>query len=159
MLIAWENEAFLALEELGKDQFEIVVPSLSIKAEPPVAVVDANVDRKGTRKLAEAYLDFLYSPVGQKLAAKHFFRPTKPEFADPADLAALSQAQYGVDRRSAVWRLGQGAGAAFRRGRDLRSDLQADQRYSRQMTARRNWLPPLRQASVIPGFGLALGYS
>ena len=86
VLIAWENEAFLALEELGKDQFEIVVPSLSIKAEPPVAVVDANVDRKGTRKLAEAYLDFLYSPVGQKLAAKHFFRPTKPEFADPADL-------------------------------------------------------------------------
>ena len=86
VLIAWENEAFLALEELGKDQFEIVVPSLSIKAEPPVAVVDANVDRKGTRKLAEAYLDFLYAPVGQKLAAKHFFRPTKPEFADPADL-------------------------------------------------------------------------
>ena len=87
VLIAWENEAFLALEELGKDQFEIVVPSLSIKAEPPVAVVDANVDRKGTRKLAEAYLDFLYAPVGQKLAAKHFFRPSKPELADPADLA------------------------------------------------------------------------
>jgi sulfate/thiosulfate transport system substrate-binding protein len=87
VLIAWENEAFLALEELGKDKFEIVVPSLSIKAEPPVAVVDANVDRKGTRKLAEAYLSFLYTPVGQKLAAKHFYRPTKPESADPADLA------------------------------------------------------------------------
>jgi len=63
------------------------VPSLSIKAEPPVAVVDANVDRKGTRKVAEAYLDFLYSPEGQKLAAKHFYRPSKPELADPADLA------------------------------------------------------------------------
>ncbi len=87
VLIAWENEAFLALEELGKDKFEIVVPSLSIKAEPPVAVVDANVDRKGTRKLAEAYLSFLYTPVGQKLAARHFYRPTKPESADPADLA------------------------------------------------------------------------
>jgi len=87
VLVAWENEAFLAREELGKDQFEIVVPSLSIKAEPPVAVVDANVDRKGTRKLAEAYLDFLYAPVGQKLAARHFFRPSKPELADPADLA------------------------------------------------------------------------
>lgn len=87
VLITWENEAFLALEELGKDKFEIVVPSLSIKAEPPVAVVDANVDRKGTRKAAEAYLNFLYSPVGQKLAAKHFYRPTKPDSADPADLA------------------------------------------------------------------------
>jgi sulfate/thiosulfate-binding protein len=87
VLIAWENEAFLAREELGKDEFEIVVPSLSIKAEPPVAVVDANVDRKGTRKVAEAYLDFLYSPAGQKLAAKHFYRPSKPELADAADLA------------------------------------------------------------------------
>jgi sulfate/thiosulfate transport system substrate-binding protein len=87
VLIAWENEAFLAIEELGKDKLEIVVPSLSIKAEPPVAVVDANVDRKGTRKVAEAYLSFLYSPVGQKLAAKHFYRPTKPEAADAADLA------------------------------------------------------------------------
>jgi len=87
VLVTWENEAFLALEELGKDKFEIVVPSLSIKAEPPVAVVDVNVDRKGTRKVAEAYLNFLYSPDGQKLAAKHFYRPTKPESADPADLA------------------------------------------------------------------------
>jgi sulfate transport system substrate-binding protein len=87
VLIAWENEAFLALAELGNDKFEIVVPSLSIKAEPPVAVVDANVDRKGTRKVAEAYLSFLYSPACQKLAAKHFYRPTKPEAADPADLA------------------------------------------------------------------------
>ena len=87
VLITWENEAFLALEELGKDKFEIIVPSLSIRAEPPVAIVDTNVDRKGTRKVAEAYLAFLYSPEGQKLAAKHFYRPYKPESADPADLA------------------------------------------------------------------------
>jgi sulfate/thiosulfate transport system substrate-binding protein len=86
VLLAWENEAFLALEELGPDKFDIVVPSLSIKAQPPVAVVDANVDAKGTRKAAEAYLNFLYSDAGQKLAAKHYYRPVKSATADPADL-------------------------------------------------------------------------
>jgi sulfate transport system substrate-binding protein len=86
VLLAWENEAFLALEELGPDQFEIVVPSLSIKAEPPVALVDGNVDQKGTRKVAEAYLEFLYSDAGQKLAAKHFYRPSNPEVVDPDEL-------------------------------------------------------------------------
>ena len=91
VLITWENEAFLALEELGKDRFEIVTPSLSIRAEPPVAVVDSNVDKRGTRKLAEAYLGWLYSPEGQKIAAKHFYRPQKPEFADKADLARFGE--------------------------------------------------------------------
>jgi sulfate transport system substrate-binding protein len=86
VLLAWENEAFLALNELGPDKFEIVVPSLSIKAVPPVAVVDANVDQKGTRKVAEAYLDYLYSDVGQKIIARNYYRPVKPEAADPADL-------------------------------------------------------------------------
>jgi sulfate/thiosulfate-binding protein len=86
VLLAWENEAFLSLEELGPDAFEIVVPSISIKAEPPVALVDGNVDAKGTRKVAQAYLDYLYSDVGQQLAAKHFYRPSKPEAADPEDL-------------------------------------------------------------------------
>ena len=75
VLIAWENEAFLAVNEMGKDRFEIVVPSLSILAEPPVAVVDRVVDRKGTRRLAEEYLKYLYSPEGQEIAAKHFYRP------------------------------------------------------------------------------------
>jgi sulfate/thiosulfate transport system substrate-binding protein len=75
VLIAWENEAFLAVNELGKDRFQIVVPSLSILAESPVAVVDRVVDRKGTRKLAEAYLKYLYSPEGQEIAAKHYYRP------------------------------------------------------------------------------------
>jgi sulfate/thiosulfate transport system substrate-binding protein len=84
--IAWENEAFLAVEQLGKGQFEIVVPSVSILAEPPVSVVDRNVDRKGTRAVAEAYLQYLYSDEAQRLAGKHFYRPTTPaiakEFAD-----------------------------------------------------------------------------
>ncbi len=75
VLIAWENEAFLLTEELGKDRFDIIVPSVSILAEPPVALVDRNVDKKGTRAAAEAYLQFLYSEEGQELAAKHFFRP------------------------------------------------------------------------------------
>jgi sulfate/thiosulfate transport system substrate-binding protein len=87
VLLAWENEAFLALDELGADKFEIVVPSLSIKAEPPVAVVDEVVDAKGTRKAAEAYLNFLYTPQAQKLIAHNYYRPSDPKSADPNDLA------------------------------------------------------------------------
>jgi sulfate transport system substrate-binding protein len=75
VLLAWENEAFLALKEEGGDQLEIIAPSLSILAEPPVAVVDKNVERKGTREVAEAYLNYLYSDEGQRIAAKHFYRP------------------------------------------------------------------------------------
>ncbi|ACJ01207.1 sulfate ABC transporter substrate-binding protein [Rhodospirillum centenum] len=81
VLLAWENEAFLAIEELGPDTVEIVVPSLSILAEPPVAVVDRNVDRKGTRAVAEAYLAFLYTPEGQELVARHYYRPRLPQLA------------------------------------------------------------------------------
>jgi len=87
VLLAWENEAFLALDELGADKFEIVAPSLSIKAEPPVAVVDKVVDAKGTRKVAEAYLKFLYTPEAQKLIAHNYYRPSDPKSADPKDLA------------------------------------------------------------------------
>jgi sulfate/thiosulfate-binding protein len=79
VLIAWENEALLATEKLGQDQFEIVVPSVSILAEPPVTIVDKVVDRRGTRKVAEAYLQFLYSAEGQEIAAKHHYRPRTPE--------------------------------------------------------------------------------
>ncbi|CAB3810348.1 Sulfate-binding protein [Paraburkholderia ultramafica] len=75
VLIAWENEAFLSVKEFGPDRFEIVVPSASILAEPPVAVVDKVVDKHGTRRLAEAYLNFLYSDEGQQVAAKNFYRP------------------------------------------------------------------------------------
>jgi sulfate transport system substrate-binding protein len=76
VLIAWENEALLAIKELGPDKVEIVAPPLSILAEPPVAVVDKVVDKHGTRKVAEAYLQFLYTEEGQSIAAKHYYRPT-----------------------------------------------------------------------------------
>ncbi|MBI4986564.1 MAG: sulfate ABC transporter substrate-binding protein [Rhodocyclales bacterium] len=75
VLLAWENEAYLAVKELGPDKFEIVTPPLSILAEPPVSVVDKVVDKRGTRKLAEAYLQYLYTPEGQEIAARHYYRP------------------------------------------------------------------------------------
>jgi sulfate transport system substrate-binding protein len=75
VLLAWENEAFLVVNEWGSDKYEIVVPSVSIRAEPPVAVVDKVVDKLGTRKVAEAYLRYLYSPEGQAIAAKNYYRP------------------------------------------------------------------------------------
>ncbi len=82
VLITWENEAFLALKEYGADKLEIVVPSLSILAEPPVAVVDKVVDKRGTRELAQAYLEYLYTEAGQEIAAKHFYRPTNEKVAE-----------------------------------------------------------------------------
>jgi sulfate/thiosulfate transport system substrate-binding protein len=81
VLLAWENEAFLSIDEFGKDKVEIVVPSVSILAEPPVAVVDKTVDRHGTRALAEEYLKYLYSPEGQELVARHYYRPRSKEVA------------------------------------------------------------------------------
>lgn len=86
VLLSWENEAFLAINELGPDKFEIVVPPLSIKAEPPVALVVGNTEEKGTTTVAQAYLEYLYSPAGQQIIAKNYYRPAKPELADPADL-------------------------------------------------------------------------
>ena len=79
VLLAWENEALLAIRALGPEKIEIVVPSISILAEPPVAVVDTVVDRRGTRQIAEAYLRYLYDPAGQEIAAKHYFRPRNAE--------------------------------------------------------------------------------
>ena len=79
VLLAWENEAYLALREFGKDKFEIVAPPLSILAEPPLAVVDAVADKKGTREVAEAYLKFWYTKEGQEIAARNFYRPRDPE--------------------------------------------------------------------------------
>lgn len=86
VLLAWENEAFLALNELGPDKFEIVVPSISIVAEPPVALVDENAKKHKTTEVAQAYLEYLYSAEGQKIAAKNYYRPAKPELAEPEDL-------------------------------------------------------------------------
>ena len=100
VLLAWENEAYLSLQEFGADKFEIVVPSLSILAEPPVAVVDKVVDRKGTRKVAEAYLQFLYTREGQEIAAKNYYRPRLPELATQyagrfADVKLVTIDQFG----------------------------------------------------------------
>ena len=103
VLFCWENEAHLAGKEFGADQFDIVTPSLSILAQPPVAVVDANVDKKGTRRVAEAYLNYLYSSEGQTLAAKHFYRPSRPDLvaagAGPElpklDLVTIDDPQFG----------------------------------------------------------------
>lgn len=86
VLLAWENEAFLAINELGKDQFEIVVPTVSILAEPPVSVVDENAKKRETYSVSKAYLEYLYSPIGQKLAVKHYYRPAKPELVNEEDL-------------------------------------------------------------------------
>jgi sulfate/thiosulfate transport system substrate-binding protein len=104
VLLAWENEAYLALEELGPDAFDIVTPSISIRAEPPVAVVDANVERKGTRELAEAYLQYLYSPQGQEIAARNFYRPSRPEHAAPEDLARFGELKLATIEDFGGWR-------------------------------------------------------
>jgi sulfate adenylyltransferase subunit 1/sulfate transport system substrate-binding protein len=103
VLIAWENDAFEAFDEFGKDQFEIVVPSLSILAEPPVAVVDANVDRKGTRAAAEAYLQFLYTPKAQAIIAQNYFRPFHPEYAAKQDLDRLPKVAMITIRDFGGW--------------------------------------------------------
>ncbi|HEX5803119.1 MAG TPA: sulfate ABC transporter substrate-binding protein [Azospira sp.] len=87
VLLAWENEAFLSINELGPDKFEIVVPTISILAEPPVTVVDAVTRKRGTAKVAQAYLEYLYSAEGQKTAARHYYRPIKPELAEAKDVA------------------------------------------------------------------------
>jgi sulfate transport system substrate-binding protein len=81
VLLAWENEAFLAVKELGPEKFDIIMPSLSILAEPPVSVVDKVVDKRGTRRVAEAYLEYLYSPEGQEIAAKNYYRPREEGIA------------------------------------------------------------------------------
>lgn len=87
VLLTWENEAFLAINELGPDKVDIVVPSISILAEPPVAVVDRNAEKHGVRDVARAYLEYLYSPTGQRIAARHYYRPRDPSLVDEEDLA------------------------------------------------------------------------
>jgi sulfate transport system substrate-binding protein len=91
VLLAWENEAYLALKELGEDQFDIVVPSISVLAEPPVAIVEANIANDEQRKLAEGYLNFLYSPEGQAIAFKNFYRAWDTSKANPEDVARFPQ--------------------------------------------------------------------
>lgn len=104
VLLAWENEALLSLEEFGEDEFEIVTPSISILAEPPVAIVDKNVDARGTREVAEAYLQYLYSEEGQDLAGKNHYRPTLPAVAEKYADKSQSVELLQIDRDFGGWR-------------------------------------------------------
>ena len=111
VLIAWENEALLtANDPQTRGQYEIVVPSISIKAEPPVAWVDRNVDRHGTRKQAEAYLRFLYSAEGQRIVAKHFYRPAEPNLVPAAERAKFQAVKWvTIDDAFGGWKKAQAA--------------------------------------------------
>jgi len=103
VFIAWENEALLALKELGPGKFEIVVPSLSILAEPPVAVVDKVVDKRGTREVAQAYLEYLYTPEGQDIAARNFYRPTDPTVAAKYEKQFPKLTLFTIDEAFGGW--------------------------------------------------------
>lgn len=98
VFISWENEAFLAVNELGPENFEIIVPSVSILAEPPVAVVTGIAERRGTLEAATAYVEYLYSEAGQRIAAKNYYRPRHPELAAPKDVARFPQVNtFSID--------------------------------------------------------------
>ncbi len=104
VLLAWENEAFLAINELGPDKFDVVTPPESILAEPPVTVIDKVADRRGTRKVAEAYLNYLYTDEGQKIAAKHYYRPINTKI--PIKLAKIFKL-YTIDKDFGGWQKAQ----------------------------------------------------
>jgi sulfate/thiosulfate transport system substrate-binding protein len=103
VLIAWENEAFLAVNQLGKGRFDIVVPSISILAEPPVAVVDNVVDKKGTRQVAEAYLRYLYTPEAQEIIARHYYRPRNQQVAARYKARFPNVSLLTIDRNFGGW--------------------------------------------------------
>jgi sulfate/thiosulfate-binding protein len=104
VLLAWENEAFLAVNELGPEKFELVVPSLSILAEPPVTTVNQVARKHGTLEVASAYLDYLFSAEGQRIAAKNYYRPVSPELADPADIARFPKLELvTIDSEFGGW--------------------------------------------------------
>jgi sulfate transport system substrate-binding protein len=105
VLLAWENEAFLAINELGPDSLEMVTPSISILAEPPVTLVDHNAAKHGALLLANEYLAYLFSPVGQRVAARHYYRPVHMECADPADRARFPEIQlFTIEEVFGGWR-------------------------------------------------------
>jgi sulfate transport system substrate-binding protein len=107
VLLAWENEAYLALKELGKDKFEIVTPPISILAEPPVTLVDTIADKHGTRKIAEAYLKYLYTDEGQKIAAKHYYRPRNSAIAAQYSKLLTNVKLFTIDEVFGGWRQAQ----------------------------------------------------
>lgn len=103
VFLSWENEAFLALKEFGKDKFDIIVPSLSILAEPTVALVDKVVDKKGTREVATAYLEYLYSDEGQDIAGRNFYRPSNPKFAAKYAGQFVQVELFTIDEKFGGW--------------------------------------------------------
>ncbi len=107
VLISWENEALLALSELGKDKFEVVAPSVSILAEPPVSVIDKVVDKHGTRAVAQAYLEYLYSAEGQEIAAKHYYRPRLASVAARYAKQLPKVKLFTIDEISGGWQKAQ----------------------------------------------------
>ncbi len=123
MLIAWENEALLAANELGKDKFEIVTPSESILAEPTVSVVDKVAQEKGTQAVAEAYLKYLYSPEGQEIAAKNFYRPRDAQIAAKYENTFPKLKLFTIDDVFGGWTKAQQT--HFAKRRHVRSNQQA----------------------------------
>jgi len=103
VLIAWENEALLSVRELGKDKFDVIVPSVTILAEPPVAVVDKNVDTRKTRTVAEEYLKYLYSDEGQKIAAKHYYRPHNAAAIAASGISFPKVSTFTIDQMFGGW--------------------------------------------------------
>lgn len=103
VLLAWENEAFLAVNEIGKEKVEIVVPSMSILAEPPVTIVDKVVDKKGTREVAEEYLKYLYSETGQEIAAKHYYRPRLASVAEKYEAQFPKIKLFTIEEAAGSW--------------------------------------------------------
>ena len=104
VLLAWENEAILALKELGPGKFEIIAPSISIIAEPPVAIIDKVVDKRGTRKVAQAYLDYLYTEEGQEIAARHYYRPRLEKVARKYEKQFPKIALINIDQAFGGWK-------------------------------------------------------
>jgi sulfate transport system substrate-binding protein len=109
VLIAWENEAELLVKEIGKDKFEIVAPQTSILAETPVSIVDKNVDKHGTRALAEAYLQFLYSDAGQEIAVKHHYRPQNAAIFKKHESSFSKIKMFTIDKVFGGWKAAQAA--------------------------------------------------
>ena len=103
VLLAWENEAFLAVKELGPDKMQIVVPSVSILAQPPVALVDKVVDKRGTRKAAQAYLEYLYTEKGQEIIARNFYRPVDPKIAARSSTQFPKLTLFTIDEVFGGW--------------------------------------------------------
>ena len=103
VLISWENEAFLAQRELGPDKFDIVVPSVSIQAEPSVSIIDKVVNKRGTHQVAQAYLQYLYTEVGQEIAARHYFRPRLKKIADRHASTFARLRLFTIDQQFGGW--------------------------------------------------------